>query len=86
MTDAAILSAEAGAVMLLRTFKLMAGGAAASREAERMVGEKVAAGFELAGALSAAAARGRPHTPDSAARKALSVYRRHVRANRKRLG
>lgn len=86
MTDAALLSAEAGAVMMLRTWRLMAGGAAAEAEAGRMVGEKVAAGFELAGALAAAAASGRPHTPEAAARKALSLYSRRVRANRKRLG
>ena len=86
MADAALLSAEAGAVMMLRGWRLMAGGAAAGIEAERMVGEKVAAGFELAGALASAAARGRPHSAEAAARKALSLYGRRVRANRKRLG
>lgn len=86
MGDAALLSAEAGAVMMLRSWRLMAGGAAAGAEAERMVGEKLAAGFELAGALAAAAATGRLHTPEAATRKALTIYRRHVRANRRRLG
>lgn len=86
MTDAALLSAEAGAVIMLRSWRLMAGGAAAAAEAERMVGEKVAVGIELAGALAAAAATGRPHSPEAATRKALTVYRRHVRANRRRLG
>lgn len=86
MTDAAILSADAGMVMMLRTWRMMAGGPAAAREAERMVGEKLAAGFELAGALAGAAATGKPPTPEAAARKALTVYSRRVKANRKRLG
>jgi hypothetical protein len=46
-----------------------------------MVTEKVAAGFELAGAL----ASGQVRTPEAAASKALSVYGRHIRGNRKRL-
>ena len=86
MTDSSLLMVDAGAVMMLRTWRLMAGGTAASLEAERMLSEKVAASFELAGALATAAARGRPHTPEAAARKALTVYSRRVKANRKRLG
>jgi hypothetical protein len=82
MTDASLLWAEVGTVMILRAWRLSAGGPAAAREAERMFGEKVAAGAELAGAL----AGGRVRTPQAAARKALTVYGKHVRANRKRLG
>jgi hypothetical protein len=59
----------------------MAGGVSAQRELERMVGEKVEAGFEIAGAL----ASGRVKSPEAATRKALIVYGRHVRGNRKRL-
>jgi hypothetical protein len=60
---------------------MMAGGPAAARELERSVSEKVEAGAELAGAL----AGGRIRSPAAAAREAMSVYGRKVRANRKRL-
>jgi hypothetical protein len=82
MTDASMLWAEAGTVMALRSWRVMAGGAAAQLELEQMVSEKVAAGMELAGAL----AGGGVHGPHAAARKALSIYGRHVRGNRRRLG
>jgi hypothetical protein len=59
----------------------MAGGPAATRELERMVSEKTAAGIELAGAL----AGGRVKDAEGAARQALTVYGKWVRANRKRL-
>ena len=85
MTDSSRLMADAGAVMMLRTWRIMAGGTAAAIETERMLAEKVDAGIELAGALAGAAVTGRPHSPHAAARKALTVYGRHVRANRKRL-
>ena len=81
MADSSLLMADAGTVMMLRTWRMMAGGTAATREVERMLSEKVEAGFELAGALAA----GRVQTPEAAARKAISVYSRRVRANRKRL-
>lgn len=80
--DSAFLVADAAAVMMLRSMRMMAGGRAARDEAERMVGEKVEAGFELAGSM----ASGRVRTPEAAARKALGVMGRRVRANRKRLG
>lgn len=82
MLDASVLWAEAGAVMALRSWRVMAGGAAAQVELEQMVSEKVAAGWELAGAL----ATGRVRSPHAAARKALSIYGRRVRGNRRRLG
>ena len=82
MFDASRLWAEAGTVLALRSWRLMAGGPAAQRELERMVGEKVEAGFELAGAL----AGGRVRSPQAAARKALTIYGKHVRGNRRRLG
>jgi hypothetical protein len=80
--DASFLMADAAMVMTMRGWRLMAGGRPAAREAERMVGEKVEAGFELAGAL----ASGRVQTPKGAARTAITTYGKHVRANRKRLG
>ncbi len=60
----------------------MAGGPAAARELERSMSEKVEAGAELAGAL----AGGRIRSTEAAARKAVTLYGRKVRANRKRLG
>ncbi|HET6534655.1 MAG TPA: hypothetical protein VFG41_00605 [Sphingomicrobium sp.] len=82
MLDASRLWSDAGAVIALRSWRMMAGGAAAQRELESCVSEKVEAGFELAGAL----AGGRIRSPEAAARKAMNVYGRKVRANRKRLG
>jgi hypothetical protein len=82
MFDASRLWADAGTVIALRTWKMMAGGPAAARELERAVGEKVEAGAEFAGAL----AGGQIRSPKAAARKAVTVYGRKVRANRKRLG
>ena len=82
MFDASRLWAEAGTVLALRSWRLMAGGPAAHRELERMVGEKVEAGSELAGAL----AGGRVKSPQAATRKALTIYGKHVRGNRRRLG
>jgi hypothetical protein len=82
MFGASRLWADACIVIALRTWKMMAGGPAAGRELERAVSEKVEAGAELAGAL----AGGRIRSPEAAARKAVTVYGRKVRANRKRLG
>ena len=80
--DASFLMADAAMVMSMRGWRLMAGGASAAVEADRMFGDKVEAGFELAGAL----ASGRVRTPHGAARTAIRTYGNHVRANRKRLG
>ena len=82
MFDASRLWADAGAVMALRSWRLMAGGPAAEREVERMLSEKVEAGFELAGIL----AGGRVKSPEAAARRTLSVYGKRVRENQRRLG
>ena len=80
--DTSFLMADAAAVMMMRSLRMMAGGRIASREARRSIGEKVEAGFELAGAL----ASGKVRTPEAAARKAVTVMGKRVRANRKRLG
>ena len=82
MVETALLCASAGIVAALRSWRIFAGGASSARELERMVGEKAEAGFELAGAL----AGGSVKSPKAAARKALAVYGKRVRANRKRLG
>jgi hypothetical protein len=81
MFDASRLWADAGMVVALRSWRIMAGGPAAGREAERMLGEKVEAGAELAGAL----AGGSVKSPEAAARKALTVYGKRIRGNRRRL-
>ncbi len=82
MTDSTRLWIDAHTVMSMRMWRMMGGGAAANREAERMMAEKIEAGFELAGAM----ASGKMLTPEAAARKSLSVAGKRVRANRKRLG
>ena len=82
MFDASQLWAEAGMVVALRSWRMMAGGPAARRELERMISEKVEAGSELTSAL----ASGRVKSPKAAARKALGIYGKRVRGNRRRLG
>jgi hypothetical protein len=80
--DTSFLMADAAAVMMMRSIRMMSGGRIASREAERMLSEKIETGFELGGALAA----GKMKTPQTAARKTVSVMGKRVRANRKRLG
>ena len=82
MFNASRLWADASMVVTLRAWRMMAGGPGAGRELERMVSEKTEAGLELAGAL----AGGRVKSPEAATRKALTVYGKRVRANRRRLG
>jgi hypothetical protein len=74
---------EIGAVMAMRTMRLAAGGALAQREAQRMVAEKAAAMVEAQ--MSAATAMLLGRGIDSATKSASTVYRRKVRANRRRL-
>ena len=77
------LGAEAGGVMALRMMKLAAGGAAATAEAERMVTEKLLAAAEVQTRAWSAALTGSSHlTPQ----RTVALYRRKVRANRRRLG
>ncbi|WP_114227422.1 MULTISPECIES: hypothetical protein [Sphingomonas] len=80
--DSALLMTDAAAVIGLRTLKVMQGGPRAAHEAERMVAEKMAAGAELAQALVS----GKVSTPLGAARAAVRIAGKRVRANRKRLG
>ncbi len=76
------LGIEASTVIALRTMKIAGGGAAAEQEIQRMVSEKVQAGIDL---QTKALTGGLGFTPESAANKTLSHYRRKVRANRRRL-
>jgi len=80
--DSAKLMTDSAAVVSLRMLGMMQGGPTAAKEAERMVAEKMAAGIELAGAL----ASGRVRSPQAAARAAVRIAGKRVRANRKRLG
>ena len=67
----------------LRMLRLAAGGARAEAEATRMVTEKILAAGEAQVTTVAAAMRGqKKHV---VAGKALNVYRKRVRANRRRL-
>ena len=81
MLDASRLWADAGLVVALRSWRMMHGGAAASREFERMVSEKMEAGFELTGAL----ATGRLASPEAATREVLGIFGKRVRGNYRRL-
>lgn len=81
MFDASRLWTDACMVVVLRSWRIIAGGRAAEPEVERMVGEKVEAGSELAGAL----AGGGLKSPEAAARTAVGTYRKRVRGNRERL-
>jgi hypothetical protein len=74
---------EAQGVIALRLLRLAAGGARAEAEASRMVTEKVLAAGEAQTAAAMAAMRG--HKEHVIAAKALNVYGKRVRANRRRL-
>lgn len=75
----ASLAMEAQQVIALRLARLAGGGAVARREATRMVTEKAAALVESQGRLM------RATSPESGVKSVLSLYRRRVRANRRRL-
>ena len=74
--DATMLAVEAQKVIGLRLMMLGAGGTAAQAEAHRMVAEKSRAFVEAATTL---AMGGTAHT-------VVAGYRKHVRANARRLG
>jgi len=80
--NAWMLGVEAATVIGLRTWKMAAGGADAQTEARRMVSEKNDAALALQG-LAVSGALG--FTAPSVAAKTLQLYRRKVRANKKRL-
>ncbi len=76
------LGLEASTVIGLRTLKIAAGGPAGEAEAHRMVAEKIDAGLAL---QTMALSGGLGFTPQDAASRTLTHYRRKVRANRRRL-
>lgn len=81
-TDTAMMGVEAQQVIALRMWKAAMGGAAAVGEAERMVTEKAQAAFDAQRIIASSAMAGAPHL---AAERAVALYRRRVRANRRRL-
>jgi hypothetical protein len=74
---------EAQSVIALRMLRLATGGARAKAEASRMVTEKILAAGEAQMAAASAATRG--NKQHVAAGKALNVYKKRIRANRRRL-
>ena len=81
--DAARLGFEAQSVIALRLARLAAGGASAWPEAQRMVSEKAAALVEAHVATIGGAVRG--HRSAQVAKKVLRIYKKRVRANKRRL-
>jgi len=75
------LSWEAQNVIALRMLRLASGDVRGQAELNRMVVEKIAAEAQVA----AAAAMMNGHKDHVIAGKALTVYKKHVRANRRRL-
>jgi len=74
---------DANAVVAMRMMRLASGGAVSKREMQRMVTEKA---FAIAQAQTIAAARLMTGGGvEAASRSAANVYRRKVRANRRRL-
>src|SRR5215472_15584742 len=76
------LSWEAQSVIALRMLRLASGDARGQAELNRMVVEKITAAAE---AQAAAAAIMNGHKDHVVAGKALTVYKKRVRANRRRL-
>ena len=81
-TDAAMMGLEAQQVIALRMWKAASGGVAAVAEAERMVTEKAQAAIDAQRILATSALAGAPHLGPE---RAVALYRRRVRANRRRL-
>lgn len=81
--QAAQLAWEAQGVIALRLMRLAQGGARGQAEAQRMVTEKAATMVEAQGAAASAALMG--GNSARVAKKAVSVYRKRVRSNRRRL-
>lgn len=80
--DAADFALDCLSVIALRTMRIAAGGPAASREIERMFTEKAEA---ATGAQLAAAAAFPVGGAALAAERAAAIYRRTLRANKRRL-
>jgi hypothetical protein len=77
------LGVEAQSVIALRMMRLAAGGAPGAAEARRMVADKIAAGVEAGNVAASSVALGRKNTV--VAGKVLRVFKKRVRANKRRL-
>lgn len=77
------LGFEAQNVIALRLMRLAEGGAGAPVEAYRMITDKIAAGVEAGAVAASSLASG--HADDVIAGKILRVFKKRVRANRRRL-
>jgi hypothetical protein len=77
-----MLAIEAQQVIAMRLSKMAFGGPAAQKESELMVSEKLEAAVEGGQMMMMAALGGKS---DMGADKVMQLYRRKVRANRKRL-
>jgi hypothetical protein len=82
-SEAALLGLEAQHVIALRLMRLAAGGALAESEAGRMIAEKAEALGEAQAAAAIAAMKG--GNSNQVAKKALGVYKKKIRGNRRRL-
>lgn len=82
-SQAALLGLETQCVIALRLIRLASGGAIAESEARRMMTEKVEALGEAQTAAAITSIKGR--NSHQVAKKALGVYKKRVRANRRRL-
>ena len=80
--QAAQFGLEVQSVMTLRLMRVAAGGIRGRREARLMVVEKMAALTEAQVAAAATIMTGRSHI---VAKKVVRVFKKRVRANRKRL-
>jgi hypothetical protein len=74
---------EAQSVIALRMLRLAAGGARMEAEATRMIAEKAATAVEAQAVAAVAAMKGHPQ--HVVAGKTLKVFRKRVRANKRRL-
>jgi hypothetical protein len=74
---------EAQQVIALRLAKLARGGASATSEASRMVSEKMAAAVEAQQSAATALLTGKAAQIPA---RTVALYRRKMRANRRRLG
>jgi hypothetical protein len=74
---------EAQSVIALRVLRLAAGGARMEAEATRMITENAAAAAEAQAVAAVAAMKGHPQRV--VAGKTLKVFKKRVRANKRRL-
>ena len=82
-SQTALLTLEAQSVIALRLMRIAAGGALAQSEMTRMVTEKVHALGEAQTAAAVGSVTGR--TSRHITKKVVGVYKKRVRANRRRL-